>query len=44
MNAIGQLIEESLPDRLSQYVDVLAHHYGRTGRHGQAANLVPGRR
>jgi predicted ATPase/class 3 adenylate cyclase/Tfp pilus assembly protein PilF len=29
---IGRLVEETFPDRLSQYVDVLAHHYGRTGR------------
>lgn len=29
---IGHRIEESLPDRLSQYVDLLAHHYGRSDR------------
>jgi tetratricopeptide (TPR) repeat protein len=29
---VGELIEETLSDRLSQYVDVLAHHYGRTAR------------
>ena len=29
---VGQLVEEAFADRLSQYVDVLAHHYGRTGR------------
>jgi class 3 adenylate cyclase/tetratricopeptide (TPR) repeat protein len=27
---VGQLIEEAFPDQLSQYVDALAHHYGRT--------------
>ncbi|MFC7534231.1 tetratricopeptide repeat protein [Actinoplanes sp. GCM10030250] len=29
---VGQLIEETYPDRLTQYVDVLAHHYARTER------------
>ena len=29
---IGLLIESSDPERLAQYVDVLAHHYGRTQR------------
>jgi predicted ATPase/class 3 adenylate cyclase len=29
---VGQFVEESFADRLSQYVDVLAHHYARTGR------------
>ena len=29
---VGRFVEESYPDRLGQYVDVLAHHYGRTGR------------
>jgi class 3 adenylate cyclase/tetratricopeptide (TPR) repeat protein len=29
---VAMLIEESYPDRLAQYVDVLAHHYGRTRR------------
>jgi tetratricopeptide (TPR) repeat protein len=29
---IGHLVEETFADRLSQYVDVLAHHYGRTAR------------
>jgi predicted ATPase len=29
---IGLFIERTYPDRLTQYVDVLAHHYGRTRR------------
>ncbi|HEY6596722.1 MAG TPA: tetratricopeptide repeat protein [Asanoa sp.] len=29
---MGQLVEETFADRLSQYIDVLAHHYGRTAR------------
>ena len=29
---VGLLIESSDPERLGQYVDVLAHHYGRTQR------------
>jgi class 3 adenylate cyclase/tetratricopeptide (TPR) repeat protein len=29
---VGQLIEEAFSDQLALYVDVLAHHYGRTGR------------
>jgi predicted ATPase/class 3 adenylate cyclase len=29
---IGQLIEDAYPDRLAQYVDVLAYHYGRSRR------------
>ena len=29
---VGLLIERTYPDRLAQYVDVLAHHYGRTRR------------
>ncbi len=29
---VGLFIERSYPDRLAQYVDVLAHHYGRTRR------------
>ncbi|AEV83522.1 Adenylate cyclase type 10 [Actinoplanes sp. SE50] len=29
---IGRFIEEEYADRLSQYVDVLAHHYARTER------------
>jgi class 3 adenylate cyclase/predicted ATPase len=29
---VGLFIERTLPDRLSQYVDMLAHHYGRTRR------------
>ena len=29
---VGLLIETANPERLSQYVDVLAHHYGRTQR------------
>ncbi|MCM4082825.1 tetratricopeptide repeat protein [Paractinoplanes hotanensis] len=28
----GLLIEETYPDRLAQYVDLLAHHYARTDR------------
>jgi predicted ATPase/class 3 adenylate cyclase len=28
----GQLMEKTYADRLPQYVDVLAHHYGRTAR------------
>ena len=29
---VGLFIERTYPDRLSQYVDMLAHHYGRTRR------------
>ncbi|HZD01961.1 MAG TPA: AAA family ATPase, partial [Actinomycetes bacterium] len=29
---VGLFIERTYPDRLAQYVDVLAHHYGRTRR------------
>jgi class 3 adenylate cyclase/tetratricopeptide (TPR) repeat protein len=29
---VGLLIEATNPERLAQYVDVLAHHYGRTQR------------
>jgi class 3 adenylate cyclase/tetratricopeptide (TPR) repeat protein len=29
---VGQLIEETFADELTPYVDVLAHHYGRTDR------------
>ena len=29
---VGMLIESTDPERLGQYVDVLAHHYGRTPR------------
>ena len=29
---VGLLIESTDPERLGQYVDVLAHHYGRTQR------------
>jgi class 3 adenylate cyclase/tetratricopeptide (TPR) repeat protein len=29
---VGLLIELTFPDHLAQYVDVLAHHYGRTHR------------
>jgi class 3 adenylate cyclase/tetratricopeptide (TPR) repeat protein len=29
---VGQFIERTYPDRLAQYVDVLAHHYGCTRR------------
>jgi class 3 adenylate cyclase/tetratricopeptide (TPR) repeat protein len=29
---VGQFVEETFADRLPQYVDVLAHHYARTGR------------
>jgi class 3 adenylate cyclase/tetratricopeptide (TPR) repeat protein len=29
---VGLFIEETYPDRLAQYVDMLAHHYGRTQR------------
>lgn len=29
---VGLLIESTDPERLAQYVDVLAHHYGRTQR------------
>jgi class 3 adenylate cyclase/tetratricopeptide (TPR) repeat protein len=29
---VGLFIERAFPDRLTQYVDMLAHHYGRTGR------------
>jgi predicted ATPase/class 3 adenylate cyclase len=29
---VGLFIERTYPDRLAQYIDVLAHHYGRTPR------------
>jgi predicted ATPase/class 3 adenylate cyclase len=29
---VGWFVEETFADRLSQYVDMLAHHYGRTAR------------
>ena len=29
---VGLFIERTYPDRLTQYVDMLAHHYGRTRR------------
>jgi class 3 adenylate cyclase/tetratricopeptide (TPR) repeat protein len=29
---VGLFIERTYPDRLAQYVDMLAHHYGRTRR------------
>ncbi|MEV6302533.1 tetratricopeptide repeat protein [Actinoplanes sp. NPDC051861] len=29
---VGRFIEDTYPDRLSQYVDVLAHHYARSDR------------
>jgi class 3 adenylate cyclase/predicted ATPase len=29
---VGLFIERTFPDRLTQYVDMLAHHYGRTRR------------
>jgi class 3 adenylate cyclase/tetratricopeptide (TPR) repeat protein len=29
---VGLLIEQAYPDRLAQYVDLLAHHYARTQR------------
>jgi class 3 adenylate cyclase/tetratricopeptide (TPR) repeat protein len=29
---VGLFIERAFPDRLTQYVDMLAHHYGRTRR------------
>ena len=29
---VGLYIEQTFPDRLGQYVDMLAHHYGRTRR------------
>jgi class 3 adenylate cyclase/tetratricopeptide (TPR) repeat protein len=29
---VGLFIERAYPDRLAQYVDMLAHHYGRTRR------------
>ncbi|WP_203781629.1 tetratricopeptide repeat protein [Paractinoplanes rishiriensis] len=32
---VGRFVEETFADRLSQYVDVLAYHYGRTERTGE---------
>ncbi len=31
--SVGAYIEEAYPDRLAQYVDTLAYHWGRTRRH-----------